>query len=376
MKNFNRFIAGSRLCALMIVFLFIPFLAALGMFLLFGGTVQAQTDFGGYVKGDDGPVFSMGVFRIRVAPQFQPLMAAIFPPPFYNPTTFRFQSPLMTDQGTVIGRSNAITEGTHPALGAEVGTDNYKIRDVDIPLYPPGFQGATPPARREIHTRVKSLNLTEPVYSTAVRAGDLHPTQPLSPGEVQSLDETGNSANDFPAQSFFDIFVEVDLPSHPSLPPPFNVTNTLVNYDPLLVFNASITGFPPQVVYLHENTTAVPVYVKNNNLPYFTAGDLFGYLVLAGHGIDSLAENDSTRQITFQNFVNSQSEMPLCGDVNGDGKVSVSDVIYLVNYLFKGGPPPIPELLVGDVNGDGKVTVSDVVYLVNYLFKGGPPPRC
>jgi len=26
-----------------------------------------------------------------------------------------------------------------------------------------------------------------------------------------------------------------------------------------------------------------------------------------------------------------------------------------------------------DTNGDCQVTVSDVVYLVNYLFKGGPP---
>ncbi len=62
------------------------------------------------------------------------------------------------------------------------------------------------------------------------------------------------------------------------------------------------------------------------------------------------------------------------GDANGDKKVSVSDVVYLINYLFKGGPPPVPELLVGDVNCDGKISVSDVVYLINYLFKGGPPP--
>ncbi len=30
--------------------------------------------------------------------------------------------------------------------------------------------------------------------------------------------------------------------------------------------------------------------------------------------------------------------------------------------------------LIGDVNCDEKVTVSDVIYLINYLFKGGPPP--
>jgi hypothetical protein len=61
------------------------------------------------------------------------------------------------------------------------------------------------------------------------------------------------------------------------------------------------------------------------------------------------------------------------GDANGDGQITVSDVIYLINYLFKGGPSPDP-LAVGDVNCDGKVSVSDVVYLINYLFKGGPPP--
>jgi hypothetical protein len=59
------------------------------------------------------------------------------------------------------------------------------------------------------------------------------------------------------------------------------------------------------------------------------------------------------------------------GDANLDGKVTVSDVVYLVNYLFKGGPEPW--LLFTDANGDTKTTVSDVVYLVNFLFKGGPP---
>jgi hypothetical protein len=63
----------------------------------------------------------------------------------------------------------------------------------------------------------------------------------------------------------------------------------------------------------------------------------------------------------------------LRGDANGDGKITVSDVVFLVNYLFKGGPVPLP-YLSGDANCDTKVTVSDVVYLVNYLFKGGPPP--
>jgi hypothetical protein len=61
------------------------------------------------------------------------------------------------------------------------------------------------------------------------------------------------------------------------------------------------------------------------------------------------------------------------GDVNADGNVAISDVVYLVNYLFKSGPEPIP-LETGDVNGNNEATISDAVYLVNYLFKSGNPP--
>jgi len=63
------------------------------------------------------------------------------------------------------------------------------------------------------------------------------------------------------------------------------------------------------------------------------------------------------------------------GDANGDGVVSSTDVLYLINYLFKGGSPPRP-WEAGDVNGDEVINSADVVYLINYLFKGGPPPGC
>lgn len=62
-----------------------------------------------------------------------------------------------------------------------------------------------------------------------------------------------------------------------------------------------------------------------------------------------------------------------CGDVNGDSKVNASDVVYLINYLYIGGPPPIP-MAAGDVTCDGKIDASDVVYLINYLFISGPIP--
>jgi hypothetical protein len=63
------------------------------------------------------------------------------------------------------------------------------------------------------------------------------------------------------------------------------------------------------------------------------------------------------------------------GDANGNGVIDLGDVIYLINYLFIGGPEPEP-LEVGDTNCDGMVNIADVIYLINYLFVGGPPPSC
>jgi len=63
------------------------------------------------------------------------------------------------------------------------------------------------------------------------------------------------------------------------------------------------------------------------------------------------------------------------GDVNDDGFITASDVIFLVNYVFKGGPPPVPEAS-GDVTCDGVITSADIIFLVVHIFKGGPAPYC
>ncbi len=63
------------------------------------------------------------------------------------------------------------------------------------------------------------------------------------------------------------------------------------------------------------------------------------------------------------------------GDVNKDTKRSLADIIYLVNYIFKGGPAPDPKEL-GDVNclGGTIPNLADIIYMVNFIFKGGTPP--
>jgi PKD repeat protein len=61
------------------------------------------------------------------------------------------------------------------------------------------------------------------------------------------------------------------------------------------------------------------------------------------------------------------------GDLDGSLSINVSDLMYLVDYLFNSGSPPSP-LEAGDVDCQGGVNVADLIYLVEYLFEGGPPP--
>lgn len=65
----------------------------------------------------------------------------------------------------------------------------------------------------------------------------------------------------------------------------------------------------------------------------------------------------------------------ICGDVNADGVINITDAVYLVRFIFKGGPAPLPSD-AGDVNCIGDVNISDAVHLINYIFKGGPAPCC
>ena len=61
------------------------------------------------------------------------------------------------------------------------------------------------------------------------------------------------------------------------------------------------------------------------------------------------------------------------GDVDNNGKYTMNDIVYLINYLFRGGATPVP-LEAGDVDASGAINVSDVTYLINYLYHSGPPP--
>jgi len=66
----------------------------------------------------------------------------------------------------------------------------------------------------------------------------------------------------------------------------------------------------------------------------------------------------------------------ICGDADGGGGLNLLDVTYVINFLYKEGPAPVPVEAAGECNGDGNLNILDVTHLINFLYKDGPAPVC
>jgi hypothetical protein len=268
-------------------------------------------------QGDDTTT-SMGVFRITVDPAFYPLVSAagaLVAYPGYNATGGKLTSPLCIDNATTIGRSNP--NSRFYSFPQPVGLGSWDVINgygdyAAIPF----LWFAAPAPTEEVLTEIKSFILSSvspsvdgrqcppdpripavPLSWAMVRAGTFAGVTPRSLGIVQENVANGPAAPDFPAHSFFDIFVDVNLPPIPGTMSgtAFPITGAeLYNDSPLIITNLNLTGFPPQVVYIHGETPAVPLKFRSGNAPYWNAGDVFGYLVLAGHGTITNDCNNTT----------------------------------------------------------------------------------
>jgi hypothetical protein len=284
--------------------------------------MTAQT-FGDYPVGDDN-TFSLGQFQIVLEPAWAKIYDVLIPnSPLGTVSATRhiklyhkgvFTSPTLYDQSTMIGRSDPFAIGSPlefaGTLAGRAPGRTYVTASQFVvhPSWPEPAAGG-----HVIHTFLKSMHLTDSFtgqFGFSVKAGMLAPTRPVSAGQV----EAGTGPGDFPANSFFNVYVVVDIPGGGLLPP-----IQLVNVDPLLVQQTNIAYFPPHLVYQHENSTAVSVYFNTNcDIPdpttggtiHVTRGTLFGQLTLAGHGISFSSAEIETFQTEFENE-NATNSMPL-----------------------------------------------------------------
>jgi len=97
-----------------------------------------------------------------------------------------------------------------------------------------------------------------------------------------------------------------------------------------------------------------------------------------GLAVSSISEADlATRIALLRQAANDACllcPIVVSGDVNISGALTSADIIYLVNFVFKGQAAPLPCPANGDVNCSGAVTSADIIYLVNHVFKGQAAP--
>ena len=66
----------------------------------------------------------------------------------------------------------------------------------------------------------------------------------------------------------------------------------------------------------------------------------------------------------FPNIVGFEDTFVI-GDIDGDGKISITDVTELIDLLLQGTADGNP---AADVDGDGKASITDVTELIDYLL--------
>ncbi len=96
-----------------------------------------------------------------------------------------------------------------------------------------------------------------------------------------------------------------------------------------------------------------------------------------------IAENASGQLSPHSPILTVQYTSGCCvlrGDIDHSGAppIDISDLVYMVEYMFADGPQPACHA-EADVNGDGAelIDIADLVYLVDFMFQDGqPPPAC
>ena len=81
--------------------------------------------------------------------------------------------------------------------------------------------------------------------------------------------------------------------------------------------------------------------------------------------------NPSTNVLTLR-FVDLRQPF-VRGEADGDSRLDLSDAIFLIDALLRGGPRS-GCIDAEDANDDGRVNIADAVYLIHFLFYTGEPP--
>jgi hypothetical protein len=120
---------------------------------------------------------------------------------------------------------------------------------------------------------------------------------------------------------------------------------------------------------LQQEGQAALVYPLTGYKTYFGEGLLLNY-----NGSGLLSSVDAYDYVgSVPTSISVVAGPYVCGDADASGGRDIDDIVYIVAYIFTGGPPPVP-MNSGDVDCSGDVDVDDAVYIIHFVFSMGSPP--
>jgi len=134
--------------------------------------------------------------------------------------------------------------------------------------------------------------------------------------------------------------------------------------DPDLCHDYSFSWFP------HYQNADMPAWIDPETGTFYYDGTSADTGICYAYVVVNEGEAADTTGFYVYHFEN-----VVCGDVNHNDAINVSDVSWLTGYLFGNDVEPVP-FMSGDVNCTGTVNISDVTYLIKFLFGGSNEPPC
>ena len=244
----------------------------------------------------------------------------------------------------------------------------YAQAGVTVDLSITGFDFTPDNQTIEIGTTIRWTN-NDPVSHSATSDNGVFDSGLLANGEQFSY--TFNATGVYPYH----------CTPHPSMMD----TITVVSTGPEVAVDIPGFSFSPAALSIEAGT--VVTWTNSHNIPHTTTADDMTWdsgNLANGESFSFLFTTAGTHPykclihpLTMTGTVTVTEPQPtyICGDFNDDEMVNILDIIFYIDYKFKGGAAPDP-LESADVNNDGNTNILDIIHMIDFKFKDGDPLNC
>jgi hypothetical protein len=292
-------------------------------------------------------ISSLGQFIVLVTNPAVIAALGVSKPAGYDPATHIFVSPTLFDSSTVVERSNNFTDnGAQPAqtVGATGTFGGQSITALtgitNSSFVAGGVPSGFPSGNDAVYTDVANLHLTGSGFSVSAGAS-ASGTSVASSTDLGKVEAQG-AGSDFPASSFFDIFVDITVPGLGSIHNP--------GANPMIVQSTipANGSLPPKVIYVHGMSSVVPLlFDANGPGNSWLAGDTLGTVVLTGHGASYMNSAQDMASFTQSMIQLVQNDNLSNNPINGLTPQQQQAAIMAISQLAAPEPSSVVILLGG-----------------------------